>query len=160
MQPLLVWQWHNCVYMRPFAPRLQYVGVQVWARARKRYLREAEEEGRGSDEERGGCRHRDISAGTKWTGRSRSRDTYSSPNPATTEARHQRDRVGRKTEREVGIYGLPTGNDALQVKMANVGLVWEEGPWLQTRKKKTLCKAATEWKHEGFCVQTLNVSWH
>lgn len=67
----------------------------------KRYLREAEEEGGGPDEEGGGCRHRDISAGAKWTGRSRSRDTYSSPNPPTAETRHQRqrERGGRQRER-------------------------------------------------------------
>lgn len=97
---------------------------------RQPWTREAEEEGGGSDKESGGCRHRDISAGAKWTGRSRSRDIYSSPNSPTTEARHQRqrERGGRQREREGGIYGLPTVNGALQVKMANVGFVREEGP--------------------------------
>ena len=92
------------------------------------YLREAEEEGSGSDKESGGCRDRDISAGSKWTGRSRSRATYSSPNPPTTKARHQRQREGRKTEREVDIYCLPTVKGDLQVRMVNMVFVWEERP--------------------------------
>ena len=63
---------------------------------------------------------------------------------------------GWKTERERDIYCLPTVKAALQVKMANMVFVWEEEPWLQTGKgKQHLCKAATEWKHEGF-----SVFWH
>lgn len=91
-------------------------------------LREAEEEGSGSNKESGGCRDRDISAGSKWTGRSRSRTTYSSPNPPTTKARHQRQTGERKTEIEVDIYSLPTVKDGLQVRMVNMVFVLEERP--------------------------------
>lgn len=72
-------------------------------RLTRRHLRKAEEEGCGSNKECGGCRHRHISAGSKWAGRSR--PTYSSPHPPTTEARHQR-QIGRKTERGADIYRL------------------------------------------------------
>lgn len=81
---------------------------RIWVRARQRYLREAEEKGGGPDKEGGGCRHRDISAGSKRTGRSRSSTTYSSPNPPTTETRHQRQREREEEDRKGGRYLLPT----------------------------------------------------
>lgn len=72
-------------------------------KTKQKNLRKAEEKGGGPNQEGGGCRHRNISAGSKWTGRGRNGATYSSPNHGTTESRHRRDKQtekkGRKTER-------------------------------------------------------------
>lgn len=50
------------------------------------------------------------------------------PPPLKPGIRDERERWGRKTEREVDIYFLPTVKGDLQVRMANMVFVWEERP--------------------------------
>lgn len=76
---------------------------------KKTNLRKAEEKSGGPNQEGGGRRHRNISAGSKWTGRGRNGATYSSPNNGTTESRHQRDKqreMGKEEREEVDAYRL------------------------------------------------------
>lgn len=61
------------------------------------HLRETEEESSGPDEEGGGRRHRDVSAGSEGAGRSGG-GPDSSPNPPNTETWH-----GRRKERSGGV---------------------------------------------------------
>lgn len=114
---------------------------------KKPYLRKAEEKGGGPNQEGGGCWHRNISAGSKWTGRGRDGATYSSPNHGTTESRHQRD---KHTERKGG--GRQRGGRCLQAINGSFSgqkliydICWRQGGMTSDwkRKKKQLFKAAT-----------------
>lgn len=113
--------------------------------------REAEEECGGSDEEGGSCRHRNISAGFKRTGRSRNLATHSSPNTPTAEARHQRWSNGRKTKREVPIYCLATSNAVRPLNMTNLAFAWEM-PWITPKQ------AAHEWKQSARRASTTTLN--
>lgn len=127
----------------------------------KEHSREAEKEGRGPNKEGCGCGHRDVPAGSKRMGRSRSRTPHSSPNHHTTESGHQILREEGKTEREVGIYSLPTVKGYFTGQNGNFGVCLKGGAMISEWKRKpTLCKIATDWKHTIYWVQTPNVSSH
>lgn len=105
---------------------------------KKNNLRKAEEKGGGPNQEGGGCWHRNISAGSKWTGRSRNGATYSSPNHGTTEPRHQRDKQTERKRggRQRGGICLQNINGSFQVKNEYMTFAEDKGAWLQIGKEK------------------------